>query len=129
MMARKARPSGGLKAWPIAGAVLALGTIGIILWDGIAGRDTAPFVVVEAQSVTERDGGFVLVVQASNRGGRTAAGVVVEGELRDGGQVIATGETTFDYVPGRSSREGGLFFAQDPRSFDLRLRALGYIDP
>jgi uncharacterized protein (TIGR02588 family) len=113
----------------IVGAVLALGTIGIVLWDGIRASDTPPFVVVEALSVLERENGFLMEVLASNLGGRTAAGILVEGELRQGSKVIATSEATFDYVPGHSSREGGLFFAEDPRSYEVQLRALGYIDP
>ena len=46
----------------------------------------------------------------------------------DGG-TIETSDTTLDYLPGRSEREGGLFFSRDPRGFDLRLRPKGYMKP
>ena len=36
---------------------------------------------------------------ARNKGGATAAQVVVEGELRRGGESVETSQTTFDYVP------------------------------
>jgi uncharacterized protein (TIGR02588 family) len=34
-----------------------------------------------------------------------------------------------DYVPPRSSREGGLWFSRDPRAGRLTLRATGYAEP
>jgi uncharacterized protein (TIGR02588 family) len=33
------------------------------------------------------------------------------------------------YVPGESVRRAGLFFKNDPRKHELRVRALGYADP
>jgi len=111
------------------GALLALGTIGIILWDEWRGEGLPPDVTVEARGVQEGRGGFMLKVLADNHGDRTAAQVVVEGQLRRGGEVVATSETTFDYVPSHSHREGGLFFAEDPRGFEVQLRAKGYVDP
>ena len=38
-------------------------------------------------------------------------------------------EVTLDYLPPRSDREGGLFFAHDPRAGDLQLRAKGFARP
>jgi uncharacterized protein (TIGR02588 family) len=35
----------------------------------------------------------------------------------------------FDYVPGHSVRQGGLFFTRDPRSGHLSVRARGYSAP
>jgi uncharacterized protein (TIGR02588 family) len=43
--------------------------------------------------------------------------------------VVETSETTFDYVPSRSQREGGLVFTADPRGYALTLQAKGYIEP
>ena len=39
------------------------------------------------------------------------------------------GETIIDYVLSHSSRQGGLFFSQDPRKYPLQLRAKGYAAP
>jgi uncharacterized protein (TIGR02588 family) len=68
-------------------------------------------------------------VLAVNRGGRTAAQVEVQGILRRDGEEIAKSAATFDHVPRGSEARGGLFFARDPRDFELELRALGYSDP
>ena len=40
-----------------------------------------------------------------------------------------TAEATFDFLPARSRREGGLYFTNDPRIGALTLRAKGYADP
>lgn len=113
----------------IAGAVLALGTLGVILWDGVRADRKPPFVTVAAVG-TERAGeGFVVEVEAFNSGDRTAAQVMVKGEVRRGDQIVATSEATFDYVPGHARRRGGLLFKDDPQGGDLLLRALGYVDP
>ena len=113
----------------ILGAILALGTIGIIVWDGIAGEGGPPIVVVEAESVHAGENGFVLELSVFNRGQATAAQVAVEGTLSRDGEVVETSEATFDYVPSGSRRRGGLFFAADPRDHDVAVRAKGYVDP
>jgi uncharacterized protein (TIGR02588 family) len=68
-------------------------------------------------------------IRARNRSGHTAAGVVVEGELKRDGQTVETSETTFDYIPGRSERRGGLYFENDPRQMELTVRPKGYANP
>ncbi|HEX9903874.1 MAG TPA: TIGR02588 family protein [Propylenella sp.] len=112
-----------------AGAILALGTIGIVGWNGVTGDDTPPIVIVEPLGVHEHEDGYVLEVLVFNRGDETAAAVTVEGALRRDGTVVATAEATFDYVARGSRRRGGLYFAEDPRRYDVKVRALGYIEP
>jgi uncharacterized protein (TIGR02588 family) len=56
----------------------------------------------------------------------TMAGAV-RTELR--GNRVSTSEAVLDYVPPRSGREGGLWFAGDPRAGRLTLRATGYAEP
>ena len=127
-------PESPAKRWleaaaALIGGLLAIATLGIIIWDGLEGEDAPPFVLVESRGVHADEAGFVLEVRATNRGDRAAAQVVVEGELKRGEESVATSETTFDYVPSRSHRDGGLFFAEDPRGFAVLLRAKGYVDP
>jgi uncharacterized protein (TIGR02588 family) len=64
-----------------------------------------------------------------NQGSTTVAALLVEGSLLKGEKPIENSEANFDYVPSRSEREGGLFFANDPRAFQLTLRAKGYSLP
>jgi uncharacterized protein (TIGR02588 family) len=111
------------------GALLTLGTLGVILWDEWRSSGRPAFVAVDVRSVTEAEGGFVMELRAENRGDRTAAEVLVRGELRRGDEVVETSEATFDYVPRHSHRDGGLFFTHDPRNLEIEVRALGYVDP
>jgi uncharacterized protein (TIGR02588 family) len=67
--------------------------------------------------------------RALNEGGATAAQLMIEGELSGPDGPIETSEATLDYLPPRSGRQGGLFFARDPRGLDLQLRARGYAKP
>lgn len=113
----------------VLGAVLAAATLGIILWDGGTDEDLPPDIVLEALKVSQISAGFVLELSAENRGNRTAAQVLVEGALTRAGEQVETAETTFDYVPTQSRRTGGLFFKQDPRLYDVELRAKGFADP
>jgi uncharacterized protein (TIGR02588 family) len=111
------------------GAVLALGTVAVIVWHGINGDGGPPVIVVESQIVHAVENGFVLELAIANRGNATATQVLVEGTLASGGEIVETSEATFDYVPSRSRRTGGLFFAADPRTHDVAVRAKGYTDP
>jgi uncharacterized protein (TIGR02588 family) len=67
--------------------------------------------------------------RALNEGGRTAAGLTIEGELRNGTKVVESSDTTLEYLPSHSERSGGLFFTADPREYQLELRAKGYETP
>ena len=113
----------------VIGAVLALATLGIIVWDGISDQGRPALVTLRAGTVTEHEAGYVVEVVAENSGDATAAALLVEGSLRQGDRVVETSETTFDYVPSRSQREGGLVFTADPRAYALTLQAKGYIEP
>lgn len=117
--------------WTAAGLglLLAVGIIGFIILDGVSGNGQPPAVEVESRNILDRQPGYTVEIRAINRSGSTAATVVVEGELKRDGETIETSETTFDYVPGHSERQGGLYFSRDPRQFDLELRPKGYIRP
>ena len=67
--------------------------------------------------------------RAFNQGGSAAAELTIEGELISPDGSAETSEAVLDYVPARSSREGGLWFSGDPRAGQLTLRATGYADP
>lgn len=111
------------------GAVLALGTIAILVYEGATAGDGPPAVVVQPEDVYPVENGFVLKLTVTNRGAATAAEVQVEGTLASGGEVVETSETVFDYLPSQSRRKGGLFFTADPRDHEVAVRAKGYVDP
>lgn len=122
----KSRWEGGAAA---LSALLVLAVVGYLLYDAVARPRTPPAVTVQADTVLKAGGLWLVRFRAENSGHSTAAGVKVEGELREGGQTVETSEAMLDYVPGESVRRGGLFFRADPRAYRLELRALGYQEP
>jgi len=112
-----------------AGCAVLLGTIAFLVHGALAGPPTPPDLLVAADSVTHVSSGWLVHFRAENRGESAAAAVEVEGEaVRPAG--AETSRAVLDYVPGGSTRRGGLFFTSDPRPLgDLRLRAVGYQAP
>lgn len=117
--------------WAIAllGLVLVLGSIAFLLYEAAAGDSSPPDVTVRVESVLATRNGFLVRFRAVNEGGTTAEGLTVEGVLRSGAESVETSNTTLQYVPAHSEREGGLFFTSDPRQYELQVRAKGYEQP
>lgn len=107
-----------------AGLILLAAVLAMLAREAMSGatRDV-PEIKVKAVRIVPAASGFVLEFSAANRSRATAAAVTVEGELPSG----ETASAVIDYVPGRSTRRGGLFFTENPRGAELR--ALGYQDP
>lgn len=110
------------------GFVLVLGTVGFLLYQAFFVPDTPPDVSLRVVSVQPSSGGYLVLLEATNRGGETAAELVLEGELRQGERVVETSELTFDFLPPDSVREGGLFFTQNPTE-GLELQVKSYREP
>lgn len=117
--------------WAVAalGLLLVAGTISFLIYQAVAGNSSPPDIAVEAGAISPVSGGYLVAIRVINRGGSSAKGVIVEGTLNQGESSVGKAETRFDYVPSRSERKGGLFFADDPRRFELQLRVLGYENP
>lgn len=117
--------------WLVAalGLIVTLAMIAFMVREAVNGPSGPPDVVMRTVTVTHGGGGYLVSFQAENRGGRTAAGVIVEGTLEADGEEIEASETELDYLPARSSKRGGLWFREDPRRYRLELRARGYEEP
>jgi uncharacterized protein (TIGR02588 family) len=114
------------------GVVLVVAAVGALLYEGLARPTPPPDVTVRVERVLPVRAGFLLEFVAVNRGSETAAGLTVRGELRArgaGAPALETREAALDYLPGRSERKGGLFYARDPRTHAVTLQALGYQEP
>lgn len=106
------------------GLILTVGVMAVIARDAFASSaDLAPDLTVTATRVRQVRAGFLLEFEARNLSPITAAQVTIEGKLPGG----ETSTATIDYLPGRSSRRGGLFFGEEPRGVELR--PLGFQDP
>ena len=117
--------------WGIAllGLVLVLGSIAFMVYEAVIGDTSPPDVVVRVESIEDAGSGFLVMFRTINEGGSTAAGLTIEGTLMNGTENVETSNTTIEYLPSHSERNGGLFFTLDPRQYELELRATGYEDP
>jgi uncharacterized protein (TIGR02588 family) len=109
------------------GALLAAGLVAFLVADAVDGDQAAPpLLVVTAESLHAEGGMHVVKLKVANRSSRAASSVQVEGELMAGDAPIDSAQATVDFVPGRSTRQAGLIFREDPRRFRLEVRAVGF---
>jgi uncharacterized protein (TIGR02588 family) len=116
-------------AFGIAGFILVGATVVFLGYRAFAGAQGPPDIAVRAESVVAVEGGYLVPISAVNKGDIPAANVTVQGALKSESATVETSEMTFQYLPGRSERKGGLFFGQDPRRLKLVVRARGYEKP
>lgn len=118
--------------WLVAlvGLCLVAATVAYLLYLSVGDADAPPAVELRVHSVLADRGVYLVRISAFNQGNATAAQLTVSGELtHNRGKKLETSRTTFDYLPAKSRREGGLYFSHDPRAHHLRLRAEGYQNP
>jgi uncharacterized protein (TIGR02588 family) len=120
-----------LSEWIAAaiGLVLLLSSVGYLLYDAFKGEERPPSPLVRVVAVEPQAGRYLVRLRVFNESKATASALRVEGELKRGNEVVERSEMEFQHVPGRSSREGGLFFSQDPRTLQLVLSARSYQVP
>jgi len=108
------------------GFFIIAGVLGFLLYTGINEDHPLPDVKLSVDSVLRIRNGYLVRVTATNEGGMTAGGVIVEGELRQGAEPVERSKTVIEFLPARSKKRAGLFFTKDPNQFELKLRPLGY---
>ncbi len=122
----KAKPKAPLLEWiaSAVGLVLTLGVMAMIARDAFNNSaEMAPDIEVVVREAQQQGNRWLVRFDAHNRAPVAAAQVTIEGALPGG----ETSTATIDYIPGRSTRGGGLVFSTEPR--DVRLRPLGFQDP
>ncbi|QJW84981.1 hypothetical protein HK414_19740 [Ramlibacter terrae] len=117
--------------WAVAapGLVLVLACLGYLVVQALAGTPTPPDPVVEVVSVRQQGARYRVAIRVHNRGKATAEALKIVGELKQGATAVERSETEFQFLPGESSREGGLFFSRDPRPLQLDLRPESFQAP
>ena len=117
--------------WAVFGVGLALvaGTLGFLVYDGVAHDGATPDIRVELGAPEQRGELFIVPVTVTNRGDVTAEGVRVEVTLERDGAEPERGEFDTAFLPRRGRREGWVAFRTDPRAARLTPRVLGYEKP
>ena len=111
------------------GFFIVAGVLGFLLYTAINEDHPIPDVKLSVDSVLRIRNGYLVRVTATNEGGLTAGGVIVEGELRNGAELVERSQTVIEFLPARSKKRAGLYFSRDPNQFELKLRPLGYEEP
>lgn len=111
------------------GLLLVLASIGYLAWLQFAGGHEKVDPVVRVTSVERQEGRHLVRLRVTNAGRGAAAALRVTGRLSRDGRVVEEKATEFQHLPGRSSREAGLFFREDPKQFELTLSADSYQKP
>ena len=117
--------------WAIAalGLVLVVTALGMTLYRAVNEESKPPMLEVKVGSIEPAAGGYLVTFNVKNTGDQAAAGLTVEGELKNGAESIETSSATLTYAPANSRRDGGLFFSKNPNEYKLELRAKGYEKP
>ena len=113
----------------IISTILVLTILGYTTYEGLTRGDSAPLLHVQVDSVVQTGEVYVVAFSVGNEGDATAAGVQVEGILRDDDAVVERSDARFDFVPAGAVRSGALLFTRDPRRHALRVRPVGYERP
>lgn len=126
-MSRRRSDATPMLEWAVggAGALIFCAMLAVLIWAGLNGADRPPAIRVSVDGIARTETGYVLEIEARNEGELTAANVEITARLANGEESAAT----FDFLPPRSVRRGGFFFAHDPRGADLHISAGGYADP
>lgn len=120
-----------ISEWIVAGVgmIFVVSTVGFLLYQAVMENPSSPDVIIQVESVITLRSGYLVKIKIINYGDATAEGLIVEGELKKGEEQIELSHTEIDYAPAHAEKQGGLFFSQDPRQGELRVRALGYEEP
>lgn len=111
------------------GLMMVIGIFSAIGWQAFDSAGTPPAITVEVETVAPVEGGYRVLFRARNSTGEAAAQVEIEGRVTTAGAGDETSRAVLDYIPGHSTRRGGLFFTHDPQTGKLAVRATGFAEP
>lgn len=109
------------------GLMAVASTLAYLVYEGLTLDDRPPQIEVRLGAPVQQADGYTVPVTVSNRGDRAAEGVIIKVFLEG----VETEEAEFEiaFLPRRATREGWVFFRQDPRGGKLAGRVLGYEQP
>lgn len=135
---QRARPQAGSREaappfweWVVAaaGLLLVVASIGVLAHSAWTGGSDLPRPEVQVVAIEQQPAGWLVAVRVRNRAQATAAALRLTGRLRQGADVVEESKLELQYLPGGSSREGGLFFSRDPRLYRIEWAFESYERP
>lgn len=100
--------------------------VGLVLLSWVTQIHEPPILSVQAEAIRAVNGQFYVPFAVENQGGGTAEAVQVVGELRQGNQVLESGEQQIDFLASRERQMGAFIFTQNPNIGRLNLRVASY---
>ncbi|MBW9118120.1 TIGR02588 family protein [Rhizobium cauense] len=110
-------------------ACLVLLLVAFVAFEALTNRNAPPRLTVSTLAGLPGMAKNEVRFEVFNTADTTAAAVVVRGALTGDGNSEETAEVTFDYVPARSSAKGSLIFNSTTEGKELKIYAVGYVDP
>jgi uncharacterized protein (TIGR02588 family) len=117
--------------WTVFGvsALIVAGVLALLVNQALATGDEPPEVLVVTAEPQRTGAGYLVPVQAINRGAATVENAEIEVSLEEGGRVVEKGTFMVAFLPRRSKRNGWVQFERDPRCCRIRARAVGFEKP
>jgi uncharacterized protein (TIGR02588 family) len=109
--------------------LLVLATFGYLIYEAVTTRDGPPDVVVTLGPPEPGSGGFMVPVEAANRGGQPAEELRIAVRLETANGAAEESVLLFPYLPRESTRRGWVTFRADPGSGTLRVSGVGFLSP
>lgn len=117
--------------WIVAalGFISVTAVLGTALYRAVYQESKPPVLEISVESVMPTNSGYLVEFRVKNTGKQTAAALTIEGELKRGEKSVEKSTATLAYAPANSERRGGLLFTENPKEFELKIRATGYEKP
>lgn len=110
----------------IASFILAT-IIGLVVYSWLTKKQEPPIISVTRNTpIRFEKGQFYVPFAVTNTGGETAESVQVIAELREGGEVLESGDQHIDFLSSGETEEGAFIFSRDPRQGELIVRSSSY---
>lgn len=112
--------------WVVAGIglILLCLSMGSLIHKALDVEESEPRIAFSIESIVQQGDGVLVVARASNHGGETVSDFHVTGSAGS-----EEHELVIDYLPARSSREFGVFFATRVQKEDVKFTPGAYQMP
>jgi uncharacterized protein (TIGR02588 family) len=111
------------------GVVLLVACIAFLIYEGVTDGEHPGAITASVVDVRPAGDQHVVTFRIHNSGSQTLSNLRVSGHLLDGEREVERAIAVLDYVPGRSTGEGGFYFRRDPREWRIEIQPEGFETP
>jgi uncharacterized protein (TIGR02588 family) len=103
--------------------------VSFLVYDALARNDESGAVLVRVTDIRATGERHLVKFAVHNRGSETLSQLQLTARLTDGNTEVESAQTFIDYLPARSSRQGGFYLRHDPHRYELDISPAGYVTP